>query len=786
MLGGGCFGAKSRASQRHHTGRWQRKGTVVAARSISAEGGGSDEATSPLHNWRDLEVKSFNRPVSAGSITNLGVTDGAAKGETRIAKERLMQPNQKNNRLTREKSPYLLQHADNPVDWYPWGPEAFDTARREDKPIFLSIGYSTCHWCHVMEHESFEDEAVAQVMNETFISIKVDREERPDIDNIYMAVCQMMAGSGGWPLTIIMTPEKQPFFAGTYFPKETRQSRMGMLDLVPRVADVWKNRRQEILDSAEHITAALRELPSEPGEGPDVATMELAFDQLESRFDSRHGGFGPAPKFPSAHSLLFLLRYWKRTGEAAALAMVERTLTAMRSGGIFDQIGYGFHRYSTDAQWLLPHFEKMLYDQAMLAMAYTEAFQATRKPEFETAAREILTYVLRDMQSPEGGFYSAEDADSEGEEGKFYVWSVAEGRSILSAGDADLFIRVFGLTPEGNFLEQATQQRTGHNIPHLASSLEMDAQQAGMSESSLRERIESIRRTLFAIREKRVHPLKDDKILADWNGLMIAALSKAAQAFGDHAYAAAAGRAAEFILAKLHRDDGRLLHRWRDGDAAVLGTTDDYAFLIWGLLELYEATFDATRLETAIALNEEFVRKFWDGDNGGFFFTAADAEDLIARKKEPYDGAIPSGNSVAVLNLFRLARITGQADLESKALAIGRAFGGDVARQPSAYAMMLCAADFGIGPAAEVVIVGNPEDRGTQEMLLTLRAAYEPNKTVILRPASESNPAISQIAEFTRAMGAINGRETAYVCRNHACQRPTNDPAEMLRLLDES
>jgi hypothetical protein len=690
----------------------------------------------------------------------------------------------KPNRLIQEKSPYLLQHAYNPVHWYSWSDEAFETARREDKPIFLSIGYSTCHWCHVMEHESFEDATVARLMNDAFIAIKVDREERPDIDNVYMGVCQMMTGSGGWPLSLIMTPDKRPFFAGTYFPKETRFGRIGMLDLIPRVADVWRNRRAEALTTAERVTSALQASPEASGESPDDSTLQAAFEQLASRFDPQHGGFGGPPKFPSPHTLLYLLRWWRRSGDARALAMVEQTLSAMRRGGMFDQIGFGFHRYSTDSQWLLPHFEKMLYDQAMLAVAYTEAFQATGKEDYGTTAREILIYVLRDMTSPEGGFCSAEDADSEGEEGKFYLWSVEELNAVLTRPDADLFIRVFGIEPDGNFLEQATQQKTGTSIPHLAGHLDTIASEMRMPVEALRARIEALRQQLFAARENRVHPLKDDKILTDWNGLMIAAFSKAAQVFDDPGYALAAGRAADFVLARLRRPDGRLLHRYRDGEVAVPGNVDDYAFLIWGLLELYEATFDVSRLEMALSLNADLEKHFWDSQSGGFFFTADDTEELIARKKETYDGAVPSGNAVAMLNLLRLGRIIANTEFEERAAQIGRAVASDLAHLPSAHTQLLVAIDFALGPSNEVVIVGDPQGSDTRNMLRVLRSRFLPNKVVLFRPEREEAPALTRIAEFTDAMKAVNRRATAYVCRNYTCQKPTNDAEEMVRRID--
>ncbi|MHC5077701.1 MAG: thioredoxin domain-containing protein [Planctomycetota bacterium] len=497
------------------------------------------------------------------------------------------------NRLAGEKSPYLLQHAKNPVHWYPWGKEAFERARKEDKPIFLSIGYSTCHWCHVMAHESFEDPEVARLMNEAFVNIKVDREERPDIDGIYMKFCLMMTGSGGWPLTIVMTPDKKAFFAGTYFPKRSVPGRIGMMDLVPRLRDLWRTRKEEICASAEEVlSVAKRSADFTPGEGLAVSDLKRATRQLAARFDEKRGGFGTAPKFPSPHHLLFLLRYWKRTGDSQALHMVERTLQAMGRGGIWDHVGFGFHRYATDADWRVPHFEKMLYDQAGLAMAYTEAFQATQKPAYARTAKEILTYVLRDLKSPEGGFYSAEDADSEGEEGKFYLWKRDEIVALLGKEEGEWVSKALSVREDGNFAEEATGRKTGANILFLSPSPSDAEREAGGMDLPFEERLEAARRRLYEARERRVHPFKDTKILTDWNGLMIAALAKASQAFGKEEYAKAARDAATFILQTLRGPDGRLLHRYRDGEAGLPAHVDDYAFLIWGLIELAEATFE--------------------------------------------------------------------------------------------------------------------------------------------------------------------------------------------------
>ena len=691
------------------------------------------------------------------------------------------------NRLGSEKSPYLLQHADNPVNWYPWGSEAFERAQKEDKPVFLSIGYSTCHWCHVMAHESFEDPDVARRMNEVFVSIKVDREERPDIDTLYMTVCQMMTGGGGWPLTIMMMPDKKPFFAGTYFPRESRGGRIGMLELIQSIRMLWTTRRAELLSSADQTTSTLKQMAAKaaPDDPLNAAILDQAFRDLSARFDSQHGGFGSAPKFPTAQNFLFLLRYWRQGRNARALEMVDKTLTAMRRGGIYDHIGFGFHRYSTDARWFLPHFEKMLYDQAMLSMAYLEAFQATGRQEHAGTAREICEYVLRDMTSPEGAFYASEDADSEGEEGKFYLWSEEEIRRILNRDEADLFVPVFNLSGVGNFAEEATGRKTGKNILYRSAPLSVLAERLNVPEDELESRLNAIGYRLFGVREKRVHPFKDDKILADWNGLMIAALARGAQGLDRPEYAAAAVGAADFVLNRMRTPDGRILHRHRDGQSAIKGFLDDYAFMIWGLLDLYEATFEVHYLEAALALNDHQIKHFWDASGGGFFFSPDDGEALIARQKEVYDGAIPSGNSVAMLNLLRLARMTGRTDLEEKAVGIGRAFSQAIRQAPSAYMQLMAAVDFIRGPSHEVIIAGDPLGADTKAMTRALRTIYLPNKVVLLSPTQEMPPEIGLIAPYTQGMTTVDGKATAYVCSNFSCRRPTTDTDEMLRLLQE-
>lgn len=691
------------------------------------------------------------------------------------------------NRLQFENSPYLLQHAANPVDWYPWAEESFEMARQEDKPVFLSIGYSTCHWCHVMEHESFEDYQIAALMNETFISIKVDREERPDIDNIYMSVCQMTTGSGGWPLTIIMTPDKKPFFAATYIPKENRFNRPGLLTIIPQIKKLWDLKRGEVLNSAKQITDYLQkyshsQFSGQSELGPDKI-IDKAYLRLESSFDKIYGGFGSAPKFPTAHKIIFLLRYWQRTKSEAALQMAETTLKTIRKGGIYDHIGFGFHRYSTDRYWLLPHFEKMLYDQAMLAMAYTEAFLATAKSEYKNTTCEILDYVLRDMTAPEGGFYSAEDADSEGKEGLFYLWSIEDIRRILDKDSADLILKLYNLSEQGNYAGEASAKISGLNILYNNKSIQELATELKMSEAELSRSLDTSRERLFEERKKRIHPFKDDKILTDWNGLMIATLAKASQAFENPVYMNAAKKGVCFILNNLRHKNGGLMHRYRNGQAGLPASVDDYAFFIWGLLELYETTFNINYFSTALELNKNLIQNYWDDKNGGFFFSADDSENLLVRKKEFFDGALPSGNSVSMMNMVRLARMTGNAELEQKAYKIAESSLKEMSQAPDNYIQLITALDFGFGSGYEIVIAGDQNSADTISMLKALRQNYIPNKVVMLRPTNGELPVVIDYAKNTKLMKCLDGKATAYVCQNYKCQKPVTDVEKMLALL---
>ena len=678
------------------------------------------------------------------------------------------------NRLSEEQSPYLLQHQTNPVDWWPWSDEAFQAARSKDKPVFLSIGYSTCHWCHVMEKESFEDPEVAALMNDAFINIKVDREERPDIDAVYMAVCQMVTGGGGWPLTILMMPDKRPFFAGTYFPKHSVPGRMGMMDLVPRVSHIWRTQRQDITGDADRLVRALSSFISADTSGEVSANEALqnAFKDSESSFDDKNGGFGTAPKFPSPSRLRFLLRYWYRTGSAEALQMVRETLKSMRRGGIYDQVGWGFHRYATDAAWIVPHFEKMLYDQALLALTYTEAFQVFGDPLFAQTAHETLNYVLRDLTGSEGGFYSAEDADSEGEEGRFYVWTWEELHAVLGESDAAWVAAKFNVQPEGNYLDEVTRKPTGTNILHGAISREDQ------------RHWESLRMKLFDHRSKMwIHPFKDDKVLTDWNGLMIAAMARAGRAFREPGYIEAAERAARFVDSNLHYD-GQLVHRWRQGKAAIPGVLDDYAYMIWGLIELYEATYDPEWLEKAGQLCQICFEKF-QAIGGAFYLTADTSEDLLVRTKPYYDGPIPSPNAVMMTNLLRLGRLTASPSLETEAWRIAKAHATLIANSPSGVMAMLSAVDFARGASSEVVIVGDPRSEETRTMIRAISSVYLPNTVTLFKPiTSEGRPYFTNaILTHLKSHTMVDGKATAYVCEGFSCKAPTTKVEEMLRQL---
>jgi len=687
------------------------------------------------------------------------------------------------NRLIQEKSPYLLQHAHNPVDWYPWSREAFQKAKKENKLIFLSIGYSTCHWCHVMEKESFEDSDVARLLNQTFVSIKVDREERPDIDSYYMSVCQMLTGAGGWPLTIVMSPDKKPFFAATYLPKQGRFGRPGLLELIPHINSAWRNRKEEIIDSAHEIAEKInRTAQIKSGTELNKEILRTACSQLIGTYDETAGGFGSAPKFPTPHNLSFLLRYYSSTSNEKTLSMVEHTLRSMRMGGIYDHIGFGFHRYSTDTMWRVPHFEKMLYDQALLLMAYTEAFQVTKKPAYRATVEQIITYVLRDMTSEQGGFYSAEDADSEGEEGKYYVWTDKELGEVLDPVEAKIVRKAFNTRQEGNFKHETTGQRTGNNILYMTKSLEELSSELSMPVGELKAHLTKARKKLFERREKRIRPLRDEKILCDWNGMMIAALSKAGRILGNAEYIQAAKGAADFLLTKMRTPTGGLYHRFIDAEPAITGFLDDYAFLVWGLIDLYEATFETKYLATALDMNERATQTFWDDNEGAFYSTSGNSE-LPLRKKEIYDGAIPSGNGVAMLNLLRLAGLTGRYDLENMAFKIPSYFADQIRMSPLSHVQTLIAFGVALWPSLEIVVSGDPDDPVTTEMLGVIRRSNLPDVNVVLRPLIDPS-AITNLAPFTKNLLPISGKTTAYICERNECKVPTNSVEVLMQKLD--
>ncbi|MDD1683799.1 MAG: thioredoxin domain-containing protein [Methanoregula sp.] len=678
------------------------------------------------------------------------------------------------NHLIREKSPYLQQHAFNPVDWYPWGDEPFRRAAKEDKPVFLSIGYSTCHWCHVMAHESFEDPGIADLLNAHYIAIKVDREERPDIDSIYMTACQQMTGQGGWPLTLLLTPDKKPFFAGTYLPRKTRPGLTGLSELLQKVIRIWQEQRGSLVTAAEQFTARLADASAvSPAGNADQSLIRGGYEELVALFDPVNGGFGRAPKFPTPSTLLFLLRYWKRTGSGQALGMVEMTLGAMRCGGIHDHLGGGFHRYSTDPQWYVPHFEKMLYDQALLLTAFTEAWLATKKPIYRTTAEGIITYVTRDLSSPEGAFMAAEDADSAGGEGAFYLWTRKELDAVLGPRDGPYAATFFGVEEEGNFF--STVAGGGKNILKLKIG--------DIDNKHDPARIASIRNKLLAERAKRPRPKRDDKILTDWNALMIAALALASRAFGDPEYYRTAETAMRFILDRMRLADGGLLHRYCDGEAAIPAFADDYAFIIRALIELYETSFNSSWLEEAVVLNHYLNRHFSDTRGEGFFTVSDDGETLIATKKEIYDGAIPSGNSMMLGNLVLLSHLTGDPEYEEQASRVAEWFSGIVSRSPSSYSQYLCGLDHLLGPASDVVIAAEESDPVAKEMIRIVCDTYIPSVTVHFRRSSQADAALDALAPFTRAMTTENGKATAYVCSGRTCSPPVTTPDALRQTL---
>lgn len=672
--------------------------------------------------------------------------------------------NQKNfNRLINEKSPYLIQHAYNPINWYPWSEEAFEDAKKENKPIFLSIGYSTCHWCHVMAHESFEDENVAVILNKFFICIKLDREERPDIDSVYMTVCQALTGSGGWPLTIIMTPEQKPFFAGTYFPKTSRYGMPGLLQILESVATQWKNSKENLINSSDNILKELDKFFVSESNDTKLSEDNLknGYNQLLRSFDIKYGGFGKAPKFPTPHKLMFLLRYYKMYDETNALEMVETTLDSMYRGGLFDHIGYGFSRYSTDDKYLVPHFEKMLYDNALLVISYLEAYEVTKKSLYKEVSIKTLEYVFRELASDEGGFYCAQDADSEGEEGKYYVFTPDEIKIILGEEDGDYFNEYYNITEDGNF--------EGMNIPNLIKNKEYDKKD---------EKINILGQNVLDYRNERYSLHKDDKILTSWNGLMIATLSKAYKVLEDERYLEHAKKTVDFIYNNLIDSEGRVFARYRDKESKYKGILDDYAFLTYGLIELYESSYEISYLNKAIKLTEKMIDLFFDENNAGFFLYGKDSEKLIARPKELFDGAIPSGNSVAAYNLIRLARITGKSLFEEIAKDQLNYIAGAIKDTEINHSFFLIASSFALNKTKELICVIKDESE-KEKLKDTLSEMQTFNLTVIIKD-EENGSELEDLIPYTKDYILKEDKATYYLCEGNSCFSPTNDLNEVL------
>ncbi len=683
------------------------------------------------------------------------------------------------NRLIRATSPYLLQHAHNPVDWYEWGPEAFDKAKSRDKPIFLSIGYAACHWCHVMEHESFEDEEVARVLNDGFVSIKVDREERPDIDELYMAYTQARTGGGGWPMTVLLDADGAPFHAGTYFPKAQ------LIQMLRQIAETWKTDRSRITNGTAQAKAFFDQWAAGSGPAEGVIgreTVDQTAITLARYFDASQGGMtgGGNNKFPPSMAMDLLLRVYRRTGNTALFDAVDTTLDHMARGGIYDHIGGGICRYSTDREWLVPHFEKMLYDQAMVGSIYLDGYLVSKNENYAKVAADIFAYVLSDLRSPEGGFYSSRDADSDGKEGKFYIWTVEETEAVLGKEESDLCCKFFDVTESGNWFERFGHAPPGpKNILHIGKPVAMFAKLNGLSTDELTGKIDVWRKKLAEARSKRTPPALDDKILTDWNGLMIAGLAKGARVLDEANYAIAASRAADLILTNMQKD-GRLLRTYRKGEARLTATLSDYAFFIEGLLNLYEATFDRRWLDEARRLAEVSIRYYFDEKDGGFFFTASDGEKLLVRSKQSQDGAIPSGNSVQAMNLLRLAILFDRKDFREKAESIFRAFAQQAENSPGAYERLHCAADFYHDQVKEIAIIGDPASPETRALIRTVFDRYLPNKVIVFAPDKSADETLPLL----KGKGRIKDRAAAYVCENYKCRLPVTTPDDLDRELE--
>jgi len=702
----------------------------------------------------------------------------------------------KPNRLINEKSPYLLQHAYNPVDWFPWGEEAFEKARRENKPIFLSIGYSTCHWCHVMEHESFENDSIAAMMNNLFVSIKVDREERPDVDKVYMSAVQAMTGSGGWPLSVFLTTDLKPFYGGTYFPPRDAHGRPGFPRVLERIHQVWEDDREKIIESGNQLIALLRQEQGAPESDADIgeSILKKTYHQIAAQYDAKYGGFGGGTKFPRPVVLNFLLRYHARTHTVEPLNMALATLRSMALGGMYDHLGGGFHRYSVDAQWRVPHFEKMLYDQAQLANSYLDGYQITHDEFYARIARETLDYVLRDMTDPGGGFYSAEDADSpdpekpsNSSEGAFYFWTKAGIERILASDSAEIFCHHYGVDEHGNALSDPLGEFKNKNILFSPFTLEQTANFFSMDRTKIESILAAARKKLFEMREARPRPLRDDKIITAWNGLMIGAFARASRIFSEPRYAEAATRAAHFVETALYDPaTSTLKRRFRNTEAKFEAQLDDYAFFIQGLLDVYEATFDPRSLQLALELHGTQISFFWDASEGGFYDFSGRDPSILLRTKETYDGAEPAGNSVAAMNLIRISQMTNDSILKKMLETMIRLIGAQVQQTPHAMPLMMAAIDFFLSTPKQIVIAGKRDSADTRKFLEEIARRYLPNKILLLANGDSNQKFLASRLPFLASMTPLENKATAYICENYACNLPTNDVNHFITILDQN
>lgn len=727
--------------------------------------------------WACLLFTMVTASVS-GQSDHSAIKSQTSKDKTQMNNK--AEPEHKHtNLLINATSPYLLQHAHNPVDWNEWGEAAFEKARREDKPIFLSIGYAACHWCHVMEHETFESELVADQINGNFVCIKVDREERPDIDEIYMAYTQNTTGGGGWPMSVWLTPEGTPFYAGTYFPRNQ------FLEMCNRISTIWDNDREQLLDRSGQAKQFFAQWSSSPRPAAGVIShseVDESANTISRYFDRNLGGMRSSRnKFPPSMAMDLMLRVYRRSGDIDLLEAVDITLDNMARGGIYDHLGGGICRYSTDSEWLVPHFEKMLYDQGMVSAVYLDGFQATRNKQYADLAADIFDYVMTDLQSPEGGFYSSRDADSEGLEGAFYIWQVEQIKSILGEKDGQLFCDYYDVSPRGNWFESRGHAPAGaKNILHIDVPAKTFAQSKGVDLDDFNKKLKTWRKQLLKVRAKRIEPGLDDKILTGWNGLMIAAMAKGGRVLNEPRYTQSAARAADFILKKMCTPQGRLLRSHRNGKTRLTGYLSDYAFFTEGLLYLYEATFDRRWLNEAVKLTDFAIQYYFDEKGGGFFFTAKDGEKLIVRSKHPHDGAIPSGNSVQALNLLRMGVLLDRKDYREKAESILRTFASQMAQSPGAYERLACAADFYHDKVKEIAIIGDPASPDTQALIRTVFDRYLPNKVVVQANDKVDDPSMPLLKGKAR----INGKATAYVCENYRCQLPVTTPEDLAKQLE--